>query len=334
MSCVYVYSAEEKTSNSDTNAAQDSLTAATEKSPEDSPVDVEQKDNVTSEVSPDFTSQNSSHTQGDAASPCRMEDEGNMDVAEEGGGEQAAEALNADMSCCHGDTNSRCLLGEEEPLHNASEPDPGPPKEEPPNPAEQPVAEQETPNSAQSPTPEDPANTPQKNPEGENLTSSTSTEDCGSDSSSPAGSPVQAEDIPEQELYNSFHFWRTPIPEIDLDLELQKENEEEDEGRPNSFPSSAKPTVTGANMVAPALGRKQLEELIENLEPHIDDPDVKGKLHHCDHESAELRTSQEVLILKRRVNRMLISLWPGVFYFSRFGLSVHVSVCPLFKNFT
>lgn len=276
LSCVC--SAEEKTSNSDTNAAQDSLTAATEKSPEDSPVDVEQKDNVTSEVSPDSTSQNSSHTQGDAASPCRMAEEGNMDVAEEGGGEQAAEALNADLSCCHGDTNSRCLLGEVEPLHNASEPDPGPSKEEPPNLAEEPVAEQqEPPNSAQSPIAADPASTPQKNPEGENLTSSTSAEGCGSDSS-PAGSPVQAESIPEQELYNSFHFWRTPIPEIDLDLELQKE--EEGEGRPNSFPNSAKPTVTGANMVPPALGRKQLEELIENLEPHIDDPDVKGKLLH------------------------------------------------------
>lgn len=269
-------SAEEKTSNSDTNAAQDSLTAATEKSSEDSPVDVEQKDNVTSEVSPDSTSQNSSHTQGDAASPCRMEEEGNMDVAEEGGGEQAAEALNADMSCCHGDTNSRCLLGEVEPSHNASEPDPGPPKEEPPNPPEEPVAEQqqqEPPNSAQSPTAEDPANTPQNNPEDENLTSPAPVEDCGSDSS-PAGSPVPAEDIPEQELYNSFHYWRTPIPDIDLDLELQKE---EGEGSPNSSRSSAKPTVTGANMGAPALGRKQLEELIENLEPHIDDPDVKGE---------------------------------------------------------
>uniref|UniRef100_A0A8C9RI83 Serine/threonine-protein phosphatase 4 regulatory subunit 1 n=1 Tax=Scleropages formosus TaxID=113540 RepID=A0A8C9RI83_SCLFO len=60
----------------------------------------------------------------------------------------------------------------------------------------------------------------------------------------------------EQELYNSFHYWRTPIPAIDLDVEL---------GSPGSS-------------AAPVLGRKELEELIENLEPHIDDPDVKGKL--------------------------------------------------------
>ncbi|XP_051737194.1 serine/threonine-protein phosphatase 4 regulatory subunit 1 isoform X1 [Ctenopharyngodon idella] len=78
-------------------------------------------------------------------------------------------------------------------------------------------------------------------------------------------SPASAQDDPspspapqdEQELFNSFHYWRTPIPEIDLDLELLEE-----EKRPS----------------APALGRKQLEELIENLEPHIDDPDVKAQV--------------------------------------------------------
>ncbi|XP_042562843.1 serine/threonine-protein phosphatase 4 regulatory subunit 1 isoform X2 [Clupea harengus] len=265
-------SAEEK-SNSDTNAAQDSLSAATEKSPEDFPVDVEQ-DNVTSEVSPDSTSQNSLHSQGDAASPCRMEEEGNMDVAEEGGGEQAAEALNGDMSCCHGNTDSRCLLGEVEPLHNASEPDPGPPKEEPPNPREEPIADDQLSNSAQSTTADEPSNTPQNNPEGKNPASSASTEDSTDDSASPAVSPVQKENIPEQELYNSFHYWRTPIPDIDLDLELQREVR----ARPSESPRGAGPPVAWANSLPTTLGRKQLEELIENLEPHIDDPDVKAQV--------------------------------------------------------
>ncbi|XP_041923889.1 serine/threonine-protein phosphatase 4 regulatory subunit 1 isoform X1 [Alosa sapidissima] len=278
-------SAEEKSSNSDTNTAQGSLTAATEMSPEDSPVDVEQKDNVTSDISPDSTSQNSSNAQGDVASSCRMEEDGNMDVAEEGGGEQAAEVLNGDMSCCHGNTDSRCLLGEMEPLHNASEPDPGPLKEEPPYPPEEPVADQQQPpNSAQSTTAEKPPNTQQNNPEGENPVSSTSTEDTAaaagdrdSTSSPAAASLVQTEDIPEQELFNSFHFWRTPIPEIDLDLELQEEQEEEG-ASPNTPPRSSGPPLIGANMLPPALGRKQLEELIENLEPHIDDPDVKAQV--------------------------------------------------------
>uniref|UniRef100_A0A9J7XSL6 Serine/threonine-protein phosphatase 4 regulatory subunit 1 n=1 Tax=Cyprinus carpio carpio TaxID=630221 RepID=A0A9J7XSL6_CYPCA len=69
--------------------------------------------------------------------------------------------------------------------------------------------------------------------------------------------PSSSEEIPEQELFNSFHFWRTPIPRIDPELELLEEDR-----RPS----------------APALDRKHLQELIENLEPHIDDPDVKAQV--------------------------------------------------------
>ncbi|XP_016396158.1 serine/threonine-protein phosphatase 4 regulatory subunit 1-like [Sinocyclocheilus rhinocerous] len=65
-----------------------------------------------------------------------------------------------------------------------------------------------------------------------------------------------SDEIPEQELFNSFHYWRTPIPQIQLEL-LQEEDR-----RPS----------------APALGRTQLQELIENLEPHTDDPDVKAQV--------------------------------------------------------
>uniref|UniRef100_A0A8C2HLQ3 Protein phosphatase 4, regulatory subunit 1 n=1 Tax=Cyprinus carpio TaxID=7962 RepID=A0A8C2HLQ3_CYPCA len=69
-------------------------------------------------------------------------------------------------------------------------------------------------------------------------------------------SRAPAQEIPEQELFNSFHYWRTPVPRIAPELELELEDR-----RPS----------------APALDRKQLQELIENLEPHIDDPDVKGE---------------------------------------------------------
>uniref|UniRef100_A0A8C2BCV4 Protein phosphatase 4, regulatory subunit 1 n=1 Tax=Cyprinus carpio TaxID=7962 RepID=A0A8C2BCV4_CYPCA len=67
-------------------------------------------------------------------------------------------------------------------------------------------------------------------------------------------SRAPAQEIPEQELFNSFHYWRTPVPRIAPELELELELEDR---RPS----------------APALDRKQLQELIENLEPHIDDPD-------------------------------------------------------------
>lgn len=67
-------------------------------------------------------------------------------------------------------------------------------------------------------------------------------------------------DIPDHEQFNSFHYWRTPIPELDLNL-LEEE---------------ITPSTPNTN-TAPTLDRKHLEELIENLEPHIDDPDVKGQ---------------------------------------------------------
>ncbi|MFT7816066.1 serine/threonine-protein phosphatase 4 regulatory subunit 1 isoform X2 [Arapaima gigas] len=82
------------------------------------------------------------------------------------------------------------------------------------------------------------------------------------------GHTLHPEDaVPEQELYNSFHYWRTPIPAFDLDTELQGSEvpKEDCSGSPGSS-------------TVPVLGRKQLEEMIENLEPHIDDPDVKAQV--------------------------------------------------------
>lgn len=83
---------------------------------------------------------------------------------------------------------------------------------------------------------------------------------------------TQKSTLSEQELYNSFHFWRTPLPEIDIDLELQKTAEilysQTQEGKQELI-APASPNVTMAT-------RKELEEMIENLEPHMDDPDVKG----------------------------------------------------------
>uniref|UniRef100_A0A8C7P5M3 Serine/threonine-protein phosphatase 4 regulatory subunit 1 n=1 Tax=Oncorhynchus mykiss TaxID=8022 RepID=A0A8C7P5M3_ONCMY len=82
------------------------------------------------------------------------------------------------------------------------------------------------------------------------------------------------DNIPEQELYNSFHFWRLPIAEMDLDMELLQQGESVPE-EPPCYVSSSQGKAKAS---APVLDRKQLEELIENLEPHIDDPDVKAQV--------------------------------------------------------
>lgn len=96
---------------------------------------------------------------------------------------------------------------------------------------------------------------------------------CRSASRLEVGASAQDSAPLDQELYNSFHFWRTPLPEIDLDVELEqgsgnKLGPEGLEGTPEATaPASANITMAT---------RKELEEMIENLEPHIDDPDVKG----------------------------------------------------------
>ncbi|XP_054840611.1 serine/threonine-protein phosphatase 4 regulatory subunit 1 isoform X2 [Eublepharis macularius] len=94
----------------------------------------------------------------------------------------------------------------------------------------------------------------------------------------------QENTLSEQELYNSFHFWRTPLPEIDIDLELQETAEildsETQEGK-QEVVAQAYPNITMAK-------RKELEEMIENLEPHMDDPDVKAQVEVL---SAALRAS-------------------------------------------
>lgn len=106
---------------------------------------------------------------------------------------------------------------------------------------------------------------------GKNSANSSSTvlPDVGADSQS------QGSAFLDQELYNSFHFWRTPLPEIDLDIELEQASgkkcspEKEEETCDITIPSTQNITMAS---------RKELQEMIENLEPHIDDPDVKAQL--------------------------------------------------------
>ncbi|XP_039195150.1 serine/threonine-protein phosphatase 4 regulatory subunit 1 isoform X2 [Crotalus tigris] len=93
----------------------------------------------------------------------------------------------------------------------------------------------------------------------------------------------QENPLVEQELYNSFHFWRTPLPKIDIDLELQKNAGENDLA--NQKGQQEVMACASSNIMAT---RKELEEMIENLEPHIDDPDVKAQVEVL---SAALRAS-------------------------------------------
>uniref|UniRef100_A0A8C8K1P0 Serine/threonine-protein phosphatase 4 regulatory subunit 1 n=1 Tax=Oncorhynchus tshawytscha TaxID=74940 RepID=A0A8C8K1P0_ONCTS len=165
---------------------------------------------------------------------CRTEEVGGVDVAEEGGGEQVADG----GPCCEdADIVPECLCGDTE-----NEPQP-PEKHTTSNEKDDSPADISEPSSLSEPVEESPSVSPQ-------------------------------DSIPEQELYNSFHFWRMPIAEMDLDIELLQHGESCQQESPSYGSSSHGKTKASA----PVLDRKQLEELIENLEPHIDDPDVKAQV--------------------------------------------------------
>ncbi|XP_052360135.1 serine/threonine-protein phosphatase 4 regulatory subunit 1-like isoform X1 [Oncorhynchus keta] len=194
---------------------------------------------------------------------CRTEEVGGVDVAEEGGGEQVADG----GPCCEdADIVPECLCGEkskkepssltpdssdtvgawegEEAPSGDTENEPQPPeKHTTSNEKDDPPADISEPSSLSEPVEESPSVSPQ-------------------------------DSIPEQELYNSFHFWRMPIAEMDLDIELLQHGESCQQESPSYGSSSHGKTKASA----PVLDRKQLEELIENLEPHIDDPDVKAQV--------------------------------------------------------
>ncbi|KAK3551063.1 hypothetical protein QTP70_011489 [Hemibagrus guttatus] len=205
---------------------------------------------------PDCISQNTPCTQVHCEGQlCQAEREG-VDIAVEGGGEQAAEALPLEESFCNVDADrpsSKCLseLGDLDRDQSVREPLCSP--------ATSPTAQDSPSNTSEGLVTE---NSTHSNPD-----TTSSLEDSSNALPSHVAEKVQ---IPEQELYNSFHYWRTPIPQIDLDLELLEEKYNSDDEV--SAASSSTQVSTSA------LDRKQLEELIENLEPHVDDPDVKAQV--------------------------------------------------------
>lgn len=212
-------------------------------------------ENKAASSQPDCISQSPPCTQENCEGQlCQAEREG-VDVAVEGGGEQAAEALPLEESFCHVDADRpslKCLseLGNLDPDESVREPQGLP--------ATSLTAQDSSSNTSEGLVTEKPKHS---NP----------------DTTSGSEVPLRAllshvaekVEIPEQELFNSFHYWRTPISPIDLDLELleQKCNIHNEISASNS----------STQVSTSALDRKQLEELIENLEPHVDDPDVKGE---------------------------------------------------------
>lgn len=75
------------------------------------------------------------------------------------------------------------------------------------------------------------------------------------------------------ENFNSFHYWRSPLPDISGELEMlncqtSAEVIEKEEEEPEDFPDS---------MSSPGKATSdQIQKVLDCLQPHMDDPDVQG----------------------------------------------------------
>lgn len=80
------------------------------------------------------------------------------------------------------------------------------------------------------------------------------------------------------ENFNSFHYWRSPLPDISGELEMlncqtsekvldREENKEEEEPEDDCPDSKSSPGKATSD---------QIQKVLDCLQPHMDDPDVQG----------------------------------------------------------
>nr|XP_005993612.1 PREDICTED: serine/threonine-protein phosphatase 4 regulatory subunit 1-like [Latimeria chalumnae] len=83
-----------------------------------------------------------------------------------------------------------------------------------------------------------------------------------------------------EDIFNSFHYWRSPLPDISLDLDLLQLNGTEQEK--SSSPCSGVLCISHATS-------NDLEKMLESLQAHMDDPDVQAQVQVL---SAALKAAQ------------------------------------------
>lgn len=81
-------------------------------------------------------------------------------------------------------------------------------------------------------------------------------------------------------MFNSFNFWRPPLPDITQDLQLLQVEKrdvaiEEKEETMRETESEGKENVPSLDAQGPATS-SQIQKVLDCLQPHIDDPDVQG----------------------------------------------------------
>uniref|UniRef100_A0A8C1HP39 Phosphatase 2A Regulatory Subunit A helical domain-containing protein n=1 Tax=Cyprinus carpio carpio TaxID=630221 RepID=A0A8C1HP39_CYPCA len=123
---------------------------------------------------------------------------------------------------------------------------------------------------------------PSHPPEGN---SSAQPKEDGTSSGQPTHSaPLSRQQMDDCTMFNSFSFWRSPLPDITQDLQLLQE-EERDEWKED---------VPSLDAQGPATS-SQIQKVLDCLQPHLDDPDVQAqvKVLSAALKAAELESQRE-----------------------------------------
>lgn len=85
---------------------------------------------------------------------------------------------------------------------------------------------------------------------------------------------------PTDENFNSFHYWRSPLPDISGELEMLTgqtsevaEKEEQRKMEMEDIEECCPETMTSHGKAT----SDQIQKVLDCLQPHIDDPDVQGE---------------------------------------------------------
>uniref|UniRef100_A0A672RME5 Serine/threonine-protein phosphatase 4 regulatory subunit 1-like n=1 Tax=Sinocyclocheilus grahami TaxID=75366 RepID=A0A672RME5_SINGR len=132
---------------------------------------------------------------------------------------------------------------------------------------------------------------PSHHPEGN---SSTQPKEDGISLGQPKHSaPLSRQQMDDCTVFNSFNFWRSPLPDITQDLQLLQEEErdeviEKQDETMRDTEGEGKEDVPSLDAQGPATS-SQIQKVLDCLQPHLDDPDVQAQVKVL---SAALKAAQ------------------------------------------
>uniref|UniRef100_A0A8C1I668 WW-binding domain-containing protein n=1 Tax=Cyprinus carpio TaxID=7962 RepID=A0A8C1I668_CYPCA len=138
---------------------------------------------------------------------------------------------------------------------------------------------------------------PSHPPEGN---SSAQPKEDGTSSGQPTHSaPLSRQQMDDCTMFNSFSFWRSPLPDITQDLQLLQEEErdeviEKQDETMRDTEGEWKEDVPSLDAQGPATS-SQIQKVLDCLQPHLDDPDVQAqvKVLSAALKAAELESQRE-----------------------------------------